>query len=425
MSGNFVLSGFSGLLGLNKLHDIRFEDLINRRGWVPVLWEKSIKCPCYSDDTGNPDPKCSVCGGIGYTYYEDLDMDVFNEQLDITSDGQTSYVLKCTLAGSFDSTRAVSKVSRIWNQTQNISYTVSIVTGTPRINISGPTLPIQGDIVMVDYTYSRDPGASVKAVITNVDYQKDYIPSGEWLQGDCILTVSGQFKMGFRDRIIIPQQVVRTDELKRRYDLTVKGLSLERLRYKSGIEIVSCHDLFRSFTLGTDFTMGPDQTIVWGLGARPLHNAFNIKYTGNATTALLVVTPTALTVTLVGQTDGSTSITVPFATYPLVKDVIAYVKTKAKYAIAAETQGTTPGIDNAERMTLSDPVPSTSIKNVAVVVKNEDKTQYTIEYMHYLSYSIYMKQGMVRRHDDGTVLPGKYWLRLWENTDLFSNKHGS
>jgi hypothetical protein len=304
-----------------------------------------------------------------------------------------------------------------------VTYTVAI-SGV-QITLSGGVLPVMGDKVLVDYVFTRDPGPSIKGIITNVDYQRDYIPSGEWLQGDSIMTVSGQYRMGFRDRITIQEQVVRTDELKRRFDVTAGGLSLERLRYKTGIKVVSCRDLLRTFTLGVDFTLGPDMTIVWAGGAVPSHNAFSIGYTGNATSAVLVVTNTGLTVTLAGQTDGSLSLNVPFATYPTLAEVLAYVKAQAGYSINATAQSNISGIENAERMSYSVPVGPTSLVGFTALVQNQDKTQYTIEYMHYLAYSIYMRQGMVRRPDAGGVLPGKYWLRLYENTDLFSNQHPS
>jgi organic hydroperoxide reductase OsmC/OhrA len=46
---------------------------------------------------------------------------------------------------------------------------------------------------------------------------------------------------------------------------------------------------------------------------------FSITYSGDATTALLNITSTGLTVTLTGQTDGSVNLNLPFATYPTVK----------------------------------------------------------------------------------------------------------
>ena len=415
-----TLSGFSGLQGLNKFHPKRFEDLINRRGWIPVLWERAVKCPCHSDDTGNPDPKDPTCGGVGYIYQEDLAVEVAKEQLCVVSAGQATYTLLASLTGSPDATRSVSRVIRVWNETQAIDYTVSGILGRD-ITIAGAPLPVPGDKVFANYEFLRDAGASVKAIVTSVDYQKDYIPSGEWLQGDSIMTVSGQYKMGFRDRITIPEEVVRASEFKRRYETDVLSRSLERLRYKSGIIILLVRDLTQTFVLGTDFTLGPDQTIVWGAGLRPKHKVFHLKYTGNATSATMAVTATEITVTLVGQTDGSLDLVVPFATYSTATQAADYINTRQGYVVGFERQSDTPGIDHEERMVYCVPQAGVDVKGIDVTIENEDKTQYTVEYMHQLAYSIYMKQGMVRRHDDGSVLPGKYWLRLWEHTDLFSN----
>ncbi len=418
----FILGGFKGIPGIsiNRLHPQRFEDLIERRGWVPVLWERAIKCACYSEDTGNPDPKDPTCGGIGWTYMEDLDVEVANEPLCIVTALQTLYTLKASLNGSPNPAEVVTKVSLVRNITQGVTYTVSSISGRD-IVIAGAPLPALGDSVLVTYTYQREAGATVKAVITNVDYQKDFIPMGEWLQGDSIMTVSGQYQMGLRDRITIPEQVVRTSELKRRNELDVKGRSLERLRYKSGIKIFLVRDLNGTFAEGPDFTLGPDSTIVWGAGNRPKHKAFRLKYSGNATTATVTVSGTTLTTTLTGQTDGTVSLSVSFATYPTAKEVVDFINAQDGYEAEFDDQSNRVGIDNAEVMSFSVPLAATNIKAAFATVSNEDRTQYTIEYMHHLSFTIYTKRGMDRRHDDGAVLPAKYWLRLWEHTDSFSN----
>lgn len=418
-----ILSGLTGLGAQNHFHAKRFEDLINRRGWVPVTWERAVKCACYGEDTGNPDPKDPTCGGIGWLYLTDLEIQVDKEQVAITLAGQAVLGLNASLTGSPDATRTITRVSRAFNVTQNVAYTIGVISGLT-VAISGAPLPVPGDKVIVDYVFLRDADPSVKAIITNVDYQKDYIPAGEWLMGDAVMTVSGQYRMGFRDRITIPEQVIRTDELLRRNRLDVKGRSLERLRYKTGIKILLVRDLYTVFAETTDFTIGVDATVVWGAGARPKHKAFSVKYNGNATSATMVVTTASLVVTLVGQTDGSATITVPFATYDTVKKVVEYINAQTKYKAAFDEQSNRIGIENAELTSFSVPILTADVKAAPVTVFNEDRTQYTIEYMHHMAYTIYQKQGMVRRHDDGTVLPGKYWLRLWEHTDAFSNVAG-
>ncbi|MCT8335771.1 hypothetical protein NUH30_18945, partial [Leptospira sp. 85282-16] len=50
-----------------------------------------------------------------------------------------------------------------------------------------------------------------------------------------------------------------------------------------------------------------------------------ISYTGDATSAILSVTGTALIVTLAGQNDGSVSLTVPFADYPTAIEAVDYI----------------------------------------------------------------------------------------------------
>ncbi len=95
-----ILSGLSGLGAQNRFHAKRFEDLINRRGWVPVTWERAVKCSCYSEDTGNPDPKDQTCGGIGWLYIADLEIQVDKEQAAITLSGQSVLNLSASFLAS-------------------------------------------------------------------------------------------------------------------------------------------------------------------------------------------------------------------------------------------------------------------------------------------------------------------------------------
>lgn len=63
---------------------------------------------------------------------------------------------------------------------------------------------------------------------------------------------------------------------------------------------------------------------------------FSITYSGNATTHSIAVSSTAITVTLVGdQTDGSATLSIPFATYPTLQSIINFVGTKTGYSAAA------------------------------------------------------------------------------------------
>lgn len=420
-----LLSGFSGFAKMNTFHPSRFEDLINRRGWVNVLWERAVRCACYSKNTANPDPNCTTCVGVGFTWLEDINVFVKNEQLEIRAKNQTNYILKASLSGTPCMQGGPPSVTLVGlpvvvNETTGETYTVTIVSGT-EIKLSGTLLPQQCEQVFASYTYERTPGV-LKAIITGVDYQRDYIPASEWLNGDAVMSVSGQYRMGFRDRITIPEEVIRASEVEQRYDLDVKGRSLERLRYKSGISIVQVRDRRQNFTLDTDFELGPDMTIVWLAGARPSHFAFDVKYTGDASTAVLAVTATELTITLAGdQTDGSVSLSLSFATYPTVKEISEYIQSQDGYESGTNKESDLSGVDNEERNIYSVLIASADVKGVSVTVSNEDRTQYVVEYMHQLAYSIFTRQGMPRRPDNGALLPQKHWLRLWEHTDRFSN----
>lgn len=417
---------FGAISAVNRFHGDRFEDLIARRGWTPIDWQKAVRCPCYSDDTGNPDPNDPVCGGTGYIYQEDLSVEIFDEQLDVIQAGQTSFTLKCSLTSLPDSARTVLKVTRVQNITTGEMATIGAITGT-QVAVTWVNAPNpQTDIVQADYVYQRVTGATIPAIFTNVDYQRDYIPVGEWLAGDAIMTVSGRFRLGFRDIITIPETVIRTNELMRRYSVDALSRSLERLRYKSGLDIVQVKDKYNTFAIGTDFSMGANQVVTWLSGKRPTHQAFTIQYTGNAVSALLTITSSTITVTLTGQTDGSLNLSLAFASFPTISALVAEINANhPKYTAAFCEDSNVAGIANQEDSTKCGGSGLTAITNqdcktAAVTVYNEWMTQYVVEYAHNLTYTVFNKQPMIRRPDAGTVLPIKVWLRLLENTNLFS-----
>jgi hypothetical protein len=186
---------------------------------------------------------------------------------------------------------------------------------------------------------------------------------------------------------------------------------------------MTVQDKHQSFALGVDFTLGADATIVWAGGENklPYHYAFNVKYTGNASSAVMNVYADHITVTLAGETDGSASFSLTYADYPTTAALIAQIATLQGYEACAEREGATAPIVSTELMTMNVLASAVNVLNVQGIVSNRDRTQYVFEYMHDLAYSLYMKQGQVRRPDQGTVLPWKQWLRLWEHTDLFSN----
>jgi hypothetical protein len=422
-----LLSGFDALKGLgNKFTGNRYEDLMSRRGWSPVLWLKAVKCPCYSDDTGNPDYKDPRCGGVGYFYSQDLNVEIDDEQQTVSFDGQSVFTVNASLTGIPDATRVVQSVVRAHNGITGEVYAVTSISGvnvTISSTMMGGHLPLQSETLFISYVYLRDTGATLNAIITNVDYQKDFIPSSEWLAGDAIMTISGRYRMGIRDRIVVPEQAVRANELIRYGSVDVFNRSLERLRYKDAIQVMTVQDKHQNFTLGVDFTLGADATIIWagGINKLPYHYAFNVKYTGNAASAVMDVYADHITVTLSGQTDGSASFNLLYSDYPTAAVLIAKIASLQGYESCPEQEGATAAINSTELMTMNVLASAVNVLGVKAIVSNRDRTQYVFEYMHDLAYSIFMKQGQVRRPDQGTVLPWKQWLRLWEHTDLFSN----
>lgn len=415
------LSGFYGMAGLATFSPERFEDFLDRRGWKSVLWERAVKCPCYSENTGNPDPLDARCGGLGFTYEEDLVIQVPQEQLTVEADGQFNFTLRASLNGTPNPSRVVANVV-VTNATTGVVYAAKRYD-TTKIQISGGVLPLATDLVYAAYTYNRDPGATVRAILMNVDYQRDFIPASEWLQGDVVMTVSGVYKLGFRDRITIPEEVVRTTEFERRYALDVNGRSLERLIYKSGLQVLSVYDKYQTFSSPADYTItAPYSLITWGFGNRPKHQIFSLQYTGNGTSAVMTVTGTALAVTVAGATDGSASMNLLFSDFPTPAALLAEVAAHHPgYVAVAAEDSLVSGVDQAEDMTKTFPVAVQDVKAAPYTLYNEDKTQYAVDYMHYLAYTVWNKQPQARRPDQGRVLPQKQWLRLWEYTDRFSN----
>lgn len=65
---------------------------------------------------------------------------------------------------------------------------------------------------------------------------------------------------------------------------------------------------------------------------------FTIQYTGNATTAVMTVSSSQITTTLANdQTDGSVDLTIPFATYSTLQEILNYVNGQTGYTATAVT----------------------------------------------------------------------------------------
>ena len=290
------------------------------------------------------------------------------------------------------------------------------------IRISADTQPKITETVVVTYVWLSTAGEGIKAIITQTEQEQDCMGAGRWLKGDAVMTVSGRLLMGFRDRITIPTELMRKNELFRRNELDVKDRSLERLRYKKGVTILSTRDKTQLFVFGVDFLLGADNTILWQSGARPKHKAILLEYKGDASTAVLDVTATEITVTLAGdQTDGSADLSIDYASFPTVADIVKEISTKTGYDVCASRESNIKGVDNKEDSTQMILAAAVDIKNIEAIIENEDRTQDTMEYRHHPTYSIYMEKALLRRHDNGAETTSRWPLRLWEHTDPFSN----
>jgi len=406
------------LLKNNHFHVERFEDLIERRGWTGVFWEEETKCPCYSNITGNPNYKCPVCGGSGYLYRTNPNVAIKNEVAMYVAPGFID--VQCSLLQfTYDNTKTIARVDRVYNETQNVTYTI-VGTTNNRIQISGSPLPVENDVVKVDYVYERDPNVPMKAIMTNVDYQNNFIPTGEWLQGDVIITISDAYWLGVRDRITIKDSMLRTTDLLRRYEVDVYGNSREKLLYdkNQGIEVIMCRDKYNVFTEDTDFRVEANGEINWSFigasGNRPQHKCFTIVYTGAGTTAIMTISG----LNLVTVVDGTPDLNLSFNSYPTVQELVDYINENCPDYTATISPDAKEIDDQSAVSEATNKLVGTAGVDIKTPyqVYGEDKTQYSIEFMHYAIYSIWQQVGATRHHDNGATLPHKYWLRLWEKT---------
>lgn len=70
------------------------------------------------------------------------------------------------------------------------------------------------------------------------------------------------------------------------------------------------------------------------LGINPI---LSIEYVGNGTSASLTTTATQMTTTISGQSDSSTSLTIPYATYPTISQIANYINAQPGYTATIQT----------------------------------------------------------------------------------------
>jgi hypothetical protein len=335
----------------------------------------------------------------------------------------THIKIQCSLEPfNFDSTRTIISAT-IRNVTQSVTYTGLTFTGNIITIGGGSPLPTVDDQLRVDYVYERDPDHSVRAIITNVDYENAFIPASEWMQGDLIVTVSDAYKIGFRDRITLKDNFVRSEDTLRRYDVDIKGQSREILLYDATQGInenpkALVRDKYNIYAQNVDFQIGSNGSIIWvftgASGNRPKHQAFTILYKGAGSTAVMTITSSALTTTI----NGAPGLNIPFVSYPTLQDLVDYINTLANYeaVISSDATEIDKQVAASEATNKLLPVAGVSIKTTAYQIFGEDRTQYSVEYYHYAVYSIWKPVGQVRHPDFGAPLPARYWARMWEKT---------
>lgn len=90
------------------------------------------------------------------------------------------------------------------------------------------------------------------------------------------------------------------------------------------------------FTIANATTKGKKLTVTLNAESQILDDIYKdsikIQYTGDATTGVMTITGTQLTTTLAGdQTDGSLNLTVAFATYITIEQVVGYINSQTGY----------------------------------------------------------------------------------------------
>lgn len=106
-----------------------------------------------------------------------------------------------------------------------------------------------------------------------------------------------------------------------------------------------------------------DQTIT---GDDLAYELFSIQYTGNGTTAVLTLDPAgSIVVTIAGQSDGTTSLSMSLATYTNVGDLVAAINAQAGYSASTVGDSTFPTAQ-LDKVLVGDAV---SVKTSAYTVK--------------------------------------------------------
>jgi hypothetical protein len=158
-------------------------------------------------------------------------------------------------------------------------------------------------------------------------------------------------------------------------------------------QAVTSIDQFMQFVRGTGAS-----DVLWTLNVSGRAGAFTVKYNGNAPTARLAVTSTALTVTLgAGATDGSTSVTVPFTATTTIGDVVAAVNSHPGYAAAMLSDETARTRDPVlEELVPQAPVDVKSAVTVRVDEGNVHKALRLLDYANNPSSTQVGPSGLTR-----------------------------
>lgn len=175
-------------------HQDKWAVVINSYGYR-WAWARNVKCPCSpaSAQIVQPNPNCSVCGGGGYLYYN--------------------------------------------------------ATGPQ--NLSGESFTdVQLAILKQTQSYM------IRGVCMGINVRdKDFMSMGSWREGEAMLTVQAQNRLGYRDRLIgLDMSIVHSEVVMPKADATTGALTLP-LRYLVSTNVFTARTLTHTYKPNRDFVV--------------------------------------------------------------------------------------------------------------------------------------------------------------------------
>ena len=134
------------------------------------------------------------------------------------------------------------------------------------------------------WQYDSDLTLSTRVLLTSDQFNKKFEAPGSWTTGHVNCTTQSDVLLSDRDKVV-PQgeRVVANDELLTKGAQSLRGRSLEVLRF-SGVErVLSLRGLTRAFTEGTDWELSGRQVLWLPGGSAPSEGErYAVRYVAQA-----------------------------------------------------------------------------------------------------------------------------------------------